>query len=202
MRTSDTVRAGVRRSRTLRLAALSVVLTGATAMWPSAAAASCAAPSVDVDPSSVAAGGVVEVRGSGFGTDCNDTGGHGPVLGAAQDGIEVQLVDTDVSTVLAQVDADCDYDFAVRVQIPREVAPGSAILTISHPGGTYEERLQITPASPAAEPAVPPTILDAATSGPGCGRSGAWTRWAGAAAAAGAVAVVLLRRRRPGPSAF
>lgn len=198
----ETVKAGVRRLRILRLAALSVMLTGPMALWPSAASASCAAPSVDVDPSSVAAGGVVEVRGTGFGDACNDTGGPGPVLGGAQDGIEVRLVDTDVSTVLAQVDADCDYAFAVRVQIPREAAPGSAVLTISDSGGTYEERLQITSAPPAARPAVPPTIVDAATSGPGCGRSGVWTRWAGAAAAAGAVAVVFLRRRRPGPSAF
>lgn len=145
---------------------------------------------------------MVDVHGSGFGTDCNDTGGAGPVLGAAQNGIEVRLVNIKANTVLAEVDADCDYNFTVRVQIPPGQPPGSALLKISDPGGTYEKRVQITPGPPAADVAVPPTVLDAATSGPGCGQSGGWIRWAGAAAAAGAAAVVLLRRRRPGPSAF
>lgn len=180
------------RSRRLLLALAGGVISSAVVMGvPRIAGATCAAPSITVEPMAVPAGGVVEVRGSAFGTDCNDTGRDAPPLGAPQQGIDVRFVKDGRSFTLARVDATADYEFAVRAAVPAEVTPGPGEVVARGargvPGGWAH--VTVTAASSPLTAAPPPTILVGASEGETPGRAGDPTSWAGWAVLAGSVVV-------------
>lgn len=181
------------RSRRLLLALAGGVISTAVVMGvPRIAGATCAAPSITVEPTSVPAGGVVEVRGSAFGTDCNDTGRDAPPLGAPQQGIDVRFVKDGRSFTLARVDATADYEFAVRAAVPAEVTPGPGEVVARGARGAPAIRgapVTVTAASPPLTAAPPPTILVGASEGETPGRAGDPTSWAGWAVLAGSVVV-------------
>ncbi len=158
-----------RRPRCRRLRAIVVsglVVAGTVAGAGGAsrpAGASCAGPTIAVEPASVPAGGVLEVRGRAFGTDCNDTGGSGPPLGEPQAGISVRLAQTRPggrTFPLALVDATEEYEFTVRVAVPPGVGPGPATVVVAGDHGTVRaEAIEVTAAAPAPVAATPATIV-------------------------------------------
>ncbi len=94
--------------------------------------ASCVAPALSLDHTSGAAGDVVEIRGQYFGTGCNDVEVDGtlggPPLGEPQVGIELVIVQDDQVIPLGSIDADSNYEFAVRLAIPPQLRTGTATI--------------------------------------------------------------------------
>jgi hypothetical protein len=117
-------------SRVLRIIAAFVCFAWVLG-FPAPADAACVAPSVTVDHGSVSGGDVLEIRGSYFGTECNDDGESGRALGKPQAGILVRIVQGNVAFLLALVDANDDYRFVVQVTVPVGLAVGSALVTAS-----------------------------------------------------------------------
>jgi hypothetical protein len=174
----------------------------------SPAEAACVGPSVAVDHSSVARGDVLEIRGFYFGTDCNDTGGQGPVLGKPQTVISVKIVQGETVIPLAVVDAASNYRFVVQVTVPPELVVGPALVTASSVRVrevTYP--IAITESAvPGAAPAPPTFVLGRDSSLPRIEppQESSNTRWivAGVLVAALAVAIVgviMFRRQQRRP---
>lgn len=117
--------------RLARLGLFGLVLTGLTALSPSAAGADCVGPSLSVTPTSGAPGDTVTLDGQYFGTDCLDQGDVGQppgsgVLGEPGTDIKLYFVQNEVPTVVATVDAEADYSFSVPVTVPASAVPGVA----------------------------------------------------------------------------
>jgi hypothetical protein len=149
-------------SRVLRIIA-AVAFFGWVLGHPAPADASCVGPQLTVDRPSVAPGDVLEISGSYFGTDCNDTGGPGPVLGKPQTVISLRIVQGELSVPLVQVDADHDYKFVVRAVVPASLTKGTASVTASsvqlpnlRPSAIL---IAITESAVASPASVPPTVL-------------------------------------------
>lgn len=115
------------------------------------AGASCAGPTITVDRVSAAPGDVVEVRGQYFGTDCNDSGRPGPVLGDPRRDIRVRIVQDGETRLLTAVDATGDYEFVVRAMVPGP----AAIVAGEH----AEAAIEITAAASPVTEFPPPTIV-------------------------------------------
>lgn len=99
------------------------------------AEASCVAPVLSADVASGPAGGVVEIRGQYFGTDCNDVviagTPAGPPLGEPQTDIRLVIVQDDVEIPLIStnpINADSDYSFAVQITLPSQLHAGAATI--------------------------------------------------------------------------
>jgi len=188
----------------LKIGAAGLLLASGVAS--SRADASCAGPSITVEPASPVVGEVIEIHGEGFGTDCNDTGGPGPALGDPQEDIDVRIVQGDVSESLIRLGADSKYEFAVRLVMPAHLSAGPAVFVAS------STRLPVSLVAPG--PAVsmsnpPPTILTGIAAGSlggvtdrgddeSDGRSTGWIGWAGIGATAIAAVLVgcVVGRRR------
>ncbi len=119
------------------------------------ASASCGGPQITVTPNSAAAGSTVTVHGQAFGDNCYDTGpppaGQG-VLGNPLTDVEIGFVQHDITTVLATVDANDEYEFTVEVTVPTDAEPGQAAFTATPP--TWVTLTEFTVAG-AATPAPP-----------------------------------------------
>lgn len=97
---------------------------------PEPAGASCAGPRVTISSGTVQPGGMVLVVGEGFGTDCNDTGGPGPPLGAPAAGIAVGFAQDGRTTTLGRVDAGDDYRVSLWMRIPETAHAGPAEIAL------------------------------------------------------------------------
>lgn len=108
---------------------LMVVTILSPLLFPLPAAADCPSPSIDVQPETVAPGGLLEIRGDAFMQECNDTSiGCLPSRRSSPiRGVDVQLRAGD--DVLSHVIVDADDAFGLEVQLT--VPPGTA-------PGTYE----------------------------------------------------------------
>jgi hypothetical protein len=80
---------------------------------------------VTVDRASVARGGVLEIRGSYFWSQCNDDGGG---RAKPEANISLRIAQGDVVSPLALVDANSDHRFAVQVTVPAELSVGPAMV--------------------------------------------------------------------------
>ena len=146
-------------SRVLRIIAAFICFAWVLG-FPAPADAACVAPSVTVDHTPVARGDVLEIRGSYFGTDCNDTGQGGPALGKPQASISVRIVQDAIAIPLAVVDADNDYRFVVLVTVPAELASGPAVVTTSNLNfGEVKGAIVITDKAASGVVAAPPTFV-------------------------------------------
>lgn len=176
------------------------VVLGAVVSVPSPAGASCVGPALSVDRTSVAIGGVLEVRGQWFGTDCNDTGRRGPVLGDPRRGIEIQMTQDGVTVPLARVDANLDYEFVVRVMVPPTLEAGPATVAAATAVPVVVDVQLMEPAAPVSQISPPTILVGGHVAGPGGARDN-WAPWlvGGVVVAAAIAAVVLLTgpRRRP-----
>lgn len=103
------------------LASLGLVLVSA-----SAASASCVAPSAHVSPRTVPANGWVTVTGTGWMSDCPDTGGPLPSPAA----VDVQFVQGDRTETIATVTADAGYALEATVALPDWAAAGPAAVVV------------------------------------------------------------------------
>jgi hypothetical protein len=162
---------------------------------------------VTVDHGSVARGDVLEIRGSYFWSQCNDTGGSGRAKPEAN--ISLRIAQGDVVFPLALVDADNDYRFAVQVTVPAELAVGPAMVKAwSMTFRDVTSAIVITDgAVPGADSAPPTFVVGRDSTAPRIDvPGGSNTRWmvAGvlvAALAASIVGVIVFRweQRRPHP---
>jgi hypothetical protein len=139
-------------------------------VWASgsaAAGADCVGPTLTVAPTRTAPGDTVEIRGVAFGTDCNDTGRPGPVLGEPMHGVELYAAQGDDVVLVARVDANADYRFSVRVTVPPTFTAGPAgvRLTRDPQPGTFTTFEVRAPTQPVSETTAPPT----ASPGPSLG---------------------------------
>lgn len=130
----------------LLAAAVTVVLTGSSA-------ADCVGPTITVRPTSGPAGTSLTIEGTGFGDNCYDTGPPPPgqgVLGNPLTGVEIAFVDAaGTRTVLAVVDADADYRFAVEATVPAGAVPGPASLQAGSPPVAFTVTgAEVVPATP------------------------------------------------------
>jgi len=147
---------GGRAVRQASLALLILVAFGVSA-FPSQAG--CAGPVTSTEIRRAMAGGVIEVKGEYWGTECNDTGTctSGGCSGERCTGLEPSPPATDISIVLLTrgetpgpprvlaegVTADEDLAFSVEVTLPDDLASGRYQLvgmsdTAIGPGGPTE----------------------------------------------------------------
>lgn len=148
-------------SNIARRVAMAVAVVSAALVVPvERANASCAGPTISLDRTSVAAGEVVEVRGRHFGTDCNDTGGPGPVLGDPATDVVLRFAQQDAAVVIMRIDAARDYGFVARCAIPASAQPGPASIEARDRNHVVRSVAIDVIASPVAvgEPP-PPTIV-------------------------------------------
>lgn len=132
------------RSFCFVVAAVSAVCSGWALVPVPAAGASCIGPMIEVSVTgpgggeAVGRGETLDVRGSGFGTDCYDTGpppeGEG-VLGRPGTGIEVVFTQAGTEVVVAEGRASPDYSFDVTVVVPAGLAPGEAVVSARYGAG-------------------------------------------------------------------
>jgi hypothetical protein len=146
----------------VRKLAVVVVTLGAWGVLGVAAApagASCVGPRVRYDPAAVARGEKVTISGEFWGDACNDEqirGREEPVLGDPIEKITISLLQDGRRIVVARGAADENYEFVVKVRIPRSLQPGGAnVIATQHrepsDGGDIDhmtDELQITDAPP------------------------------------------------------
>lgn len=93
------------------------------------AGADCSGPTIEYDAGPVDRGQEITVTGTAFGDNCYDTGpppaGEG-LLGRPLTDIAVVITQDGVDHVVAEGNADDDYEFQVSVVVPAELAPGEA----------------------------------------------------------------------------
>lgn len=129
------VRSGRRLAGCLALAAISVAACVEDTVVSGAPA--CEAPSLRVDPASVARGEELTLRGSAFMDGCADscgvdegTGHQSCETASPHRGITVELLPDDGQPVeLTQVDADEDGAFTIEVTVPADAPEGRASIT-------------------------------------------------------------------------
>lgn len=91
------------------------------------AAADCSGPTIEHSSGTFDRGAEISVRGTSFGTNCYDTGPPPPgegVLGTPLRGIEIAVVQDDVDVVVAEGNANLNYEFVVEVALPAALQPG------------------------------------------------------------------------------
>lgn len=185
----------VRRPWTLVVA----VLIAGIVLRPVNAEAACVGPAITSDRSELALRDTFEVRGTGFGTTCNDTPGAGRPLGDPEPLIELAVLQDGRAAPLATLGANCDYAFAVRLKLPTGLLSGPAQIIVARPAEHVEPIEIDVVASDVGSGGVGPTILagrHASSTQSDCERGRVpWLRWGGAVAAA-ATAIVLVRRWR------
>ncbi len=123
------------------LAAVLAALVAVVVAPAAPAAANCVGPEISVSPSTVAPGGLVTVKGQHFGTDCNDTGRPGPVLGDPQNGIQVSVRVGDAEKLVAVVEAASDYSFELEVSVPPSLGEGSGEVIVQQATETPTDNL-------------------------------------------------------------
>jgi hypothetical protein len=136
------------RSTLARGAILAVALLAAFGVTASPSGAACAAPSTSIDVRRIEPGDVIEVRGSDWGTECNDTGSctSGCYGEERCTGLEPSPPAMDIAIELVPagrtpgervvltdgVAADDSLAFAVQVTLPDDLEPGrSRIVGVS-----------------------------------------------------------------------
>ena len=128
------------RSTLARGAILVVALLAAFGVTASPSGAACAAPSTSIDVRRVEPGDIIEVSGSDWGTECNDTGSctSGCYGEERFTGLEPSPPATDIAIELVPegrtpgervvltdgVAADDALAFAVQVTLPDDLEPG------------------------------------------------------------------------------
>lgn len=128
----------------LRLVLAVIAVGGLVSVGPSASA-DCAAPSLEVGVSEVAAGEPLRISGHAWGDACNDTSGPGPCnpppLGNPIQDITLELRNKETGTRydLATVDANEEYAFDVTVIVP-QVPARRYELSDSRDQGHYADR--------------------------------------------------------------
>lgn len=177
-------------------------LGAAVMLGPTPAGASCVGPRITVEPTAAAPGDAVEIHGQYFGTDCNDTGGSGPVLGEPRTDIRLQVVQQDVATQITHVDANADYEFAVRVALPANLQPGPATIGWADPESFgAKTMIDVTAApTPVAETSPPTVLTPAVFDDPSGSNDRPWLIWGSGLAAVvvlAAAVIVMYRRRTP-----
>ena len=150
--------------RSVGLARAMFVVTAAVGWVTTAdlAVAACAGPAISVMTSEAARGETVTVRGTGYGTNCYDTGPPPPgegALGVPLDDIAVTFEQGGTQTRVARGAADATYGFEVDVVVPTRLQPGPATLlafknaTDPQKGGSQPIAMTITDApAPSGEP--------------------------------------------------
>jgi len=97
------------------------------------AGADCSGPVIEYDAGPVDRGQAISVSGGGFGDNCYDTGpppaGEG-ILGRPLTDIDVVITQAGVDHLVAEGNADDDYEFSVEVAVPADLAPGEARLQV------------------------------------------------------------------------
>lgn len=100
---------------------------------PGPAEAACAAPDVDVTPSSAPPGSTVNIEGRYFASECNDviscpnTGPcPSPRPAPPNRGIGISFKQGGKTWALTRINADDDYRFSVDVKVPDDAVPGPA----------------------------------------------------------------------------
>ena len=128
------------RSTLARAAILVVALLATFGVTTSPSGAACAAPSTSIDVRRVEPGDVIEVSGSDWGTECNDTGSctSGCYGEERCTGLEPSPPATDIAIELVPVGrtpgervvltngvaADDALAFAIQVTLPDDLEPG------------------------------------------------------------------------------
>lgn len=144
-----------------------------------AAAADCSGPTIEHTSGTVDRGDPIEVRATGFGTDCYDTGpppaGEG-ILGKPLRGIEVAFVqsDGDVDIVVAEGNANLDYEFTIEVALPAELQPGAVTVVArwSSRAEAYDATAEpLTVSDAPAEPGRVEIVSFGSTAGPESGQA-------------------------------
>lgn len=128
-----------RRTGLVLAVALAVIVASGVAS-PAPAGADCSGPVARYVPLEVTPGGVVSVSGTGFGTNCYDTGPPPPgegVLGKPLQNLEIVVEQQGEEWVLAQGAADVEYQFEVEVAVPAAVAPGAATIVVRQANGAF-----------------------------------------------------------------
>lgn len=108
-------------------------------LGPSPAGADCSGPTIGYDAGPVDRGQAISVTGGGFGDNCYDTGpppASEGILGRPLTDIEVVISQAEVDHLVAEGNADGDYEFAVEVVVPADLAPGEARLQVRWGSGT------------------------------------------------------------------
>jgi hypothetical protein len=105
----------------------------------SPAGADCSGPMIEYDAGPVDRGQAISVSGGGFGDNCYDTGpppaGEG-ILGRPLTDVEVVITQAGVDHLVAEGNADDEYEFTVEVVVPADLAPGEARLQVRWGPGT------------------------------------------------------------------
>lgn len=123
----------------------------AVALVPGHAAASCAAPFVEVQPAVGAPGESILVEGEFFIDGCNDVGGGNACNPFPQPPEEVESAMTDVrlelrrgGTVLDAVEVDADHAGRLQadLEIPVDAEPGRYLVDVVY-GGLRQQRVAV-----------------------------------------------------------
>ncbi|WP_345040937.1 hypothetical protein [Georgenia daeguensis] len=134
------------RTKAMAVGATVLVVTGAVTACAAAdsageSSAACAAPSVTVEPVTVAPGDEVTVRGEAMMEGCADAIGmdeDGNVISKETvtpfAGLEVRLLAAGTERVLATVDADEHGAFEITVRIPQDSPAGGAEVAVDVTG--------------------------------------------------------------------
>lgn len=115
------------------------------------AAASCAAPTIEVSPAQGAPGSVIIVTGSNFVTTCNDTvvNGAQPAPNAPQTGITIVFNQSDRRTPLSTVDATgATGTFTLSVVVPASAQAGAAQIEASQADGPVSRAFTVIARNP------------------------------------------------------
>lgn len=120
---------------------------GAIGALPTAAAADCSGPMIEVSPTTAGRGGQVTVTGEAFGDNCYDTGpppaGEG-TLGKPIEDIEIVFVQLTTEVVVARGNADAEYELTVDVEVPTGLQPGDGAVVQARTNGVV---ITVTPAT-------------------------------------------------------
>lgn len=134
---------------------VAVLVTSSMMAGVPPASADCSGPHITVSPSRALPGATVNIQGQAFGDSCYDTGpppaGQG-ALGTPLTDVEIGFVQDGVTTVVATVDADNEYQFSVDVTVPADAEPGQAAFTAIPPEWVtitgFTVAGSVTPAAP------------------------------------------------------
>lgn len=119
------------------------------AFIPGAATASCAGPTVEVQPNTVQPGDEVRVRGQYFIDGCDDVGGGNacgaPVAREEEEpmrGVRFELRREGETIDAVQVDADAQGDLEATLNVPADSTPGRYHV-VSLYRGNVQERVPV-----------------------------------------------------------
>jgi hypothetical protein len=126
-----------------------VLVAGLMSLWAAgAAAADCAGPTIEHSSGPMDRGSLITVKGTGFGSNCYDTGpppeGEG-IMGKPLQAIEVAFVQGDTDVVVASGSADTNYEFAVDVAVPSTLQPGDVTVVARWGNGAEAANCTLDP---------------------------------------------------------